>query len=92
MRLSIQLYGQLRHMAGADVVPLEAPDGATLVEALAVLSAAYEPAFRAILFDATGALRPSLMLLVNEQSIARESPPALHEGDVVTVLPAISGG
>lgn len=92
MRLSIQLYGQLRHMAGADVVPLEVPEDTTLPEALAVLSAAYEPAFHTILFDAAGALRPSLMLLVNEQSIARESPPALHDGDVVTVLPAISGG
>lgn len=92
MQISVQLYGQLRHAAGADVVPLDVPDDATLVSALLVLSASYDLAFHTILFDDAGALRPALMLLINELSIDKQAPPPLHDGDVIAVLPAISGG
>lgn len=92
MRISVQLYGQLRHIAGEDVVVLDVPEDATLASALLVLSASYDLAFHTILFDDAGALRPALMLLINEHSIDKQAPPPLAEGDVITVLPAISGG
>ena len=92
MKITFQFFGQLRHMADADEVVLETVEHASLSDALQQLASAYEAAFAHIVFDDEGAIRPSLMIMINEQPVNKNAPPRLQNGDVVTLLPAISGG
>lgn len=92
MQVTINLLGQLRHLAACDAVSLEIPDGATVAEAVFALGAEQGAAFLAIVSDEAGALRPSLMVLHNDMPIDKAVPPALRAGDEITLLTAISGG
>jgi adenylyltransferase/sulfurtransferase len=49
------------------------------------------PALRVHLFDEDGLLRPHLRCFSNGAMVGDLSP-ALHEGDVITLLQAVSGG
>ena len=44
------------------------------------------------LFDDAGEVRKSLLIALNNASLAGAPPPTLREGDEVTLLPPISGG
>jgi molybdopterin converting factor small subunit len=63
-----------------------------LIDALKELAELYEEQFARILFDEDGALRPSVMVLVNDAPVNREALPNLNAGDRVALLPAIAGG
>ena len=79
---SLRLYWDAA--ASADV------EGATLAEALGALDAGV----RARILDDQGRVRPHVLLFVNGQRVRDEDAArvALAEGDVVRVLPAVSGG
>ena len=92
MMLNVKYFGQLRQMTGAENEECHLPDGATLAEAIADRGEAYGDGFRAIVLDRAGAVRPSLMVVVNGAAVDRADPPALRDGDEVFLLPAIAGG
>lgn len=92
MKITVHLLGQLRHAAGRDAIVIEAPPNTTLTDVIRQAAANYDAAFRAIVFNETGALRPSLMVLYNETPIDKDSLPTLRDGDQITLLTAISGG
>ncbi|HZY92506.1 MAG TPA: molybdopterin-synthase adenylyltransferase MoeB [Thermoplasmata archaeon] len=75
---------------GARFVDVEA---ATVGEALARFSVQY-PQARRLIFRVDGQVRESTAVFVNARDVAREEVTArrLEEGDVVTIVPAISGG
>ena len=91
MSVRVLLHGAWRSFAGgAKEVPLEA---ASLRECLDALAAAH-PSLRERLRDEHGKLRPHLALFVNEQDarlLGWEDAP-LRDGDIVHVIPALSGG
>ncbi|TMG52569.1 MAG: MoaD/ThiS family protein [Chloroflexi bacterium] len=85
------LHGAFRGFAGgARDVTL---DAATLGEALDALVQAH-PSLSERLWDERGKLRPHLALFVNEEDARllgwQDAP--LKEGDIVHVIPALSGG
>ena len=85
------LHGAFRGFAGgARDVTL---DAATLGEALYALVQAH-PSLSERLWDERGKLRPHLALFVNEEDARllgwQDAP--LKEGDIVHVIPALSGG
>lgn len=67
--------------------------GATLAEALSDL-ARRDPGVADRIVDERGRVRPHVHLFVNRESVASRdlAGVALREGDVVRVLPAVSGG
>lgn len=85
------LHGAFRSFAGGarDV----ALDATTLGEALDALVRAH-PSLSERLWDERGKLRPHLALFVNEEDARllgwQDAP--LKEGDIVHVIPALSGG
>jgi molybdopterin converting factor small subunit len=89
--VKVLLHGAWRQFAGGEKeVALEA---ATLRHALDQLAERY-PSLRERLRDEHGALRPHLALFVNDEDarlLGWEDAP-LREGDVVHVIPALSGG
>jgi len=87
----VLLHGAWRSFAGgAKEVALEA---ATLGEALEALAAAH-PSLRERLRDEHGNLRPHLALFVNDEDarLLGWEDATLKDGDIVHVIPALSGG
>ena len=87
----VLLHGAWRSFAGgAKEVRL---DAATLRDALEALAVAY-PSLRERLRDEHGKLRAHLALFVNDEDarlLGGENAP-LRDGDIVHVIPALSGG
>jgi len=87
----VLLHGAWRTFAGgAKEVRLEA---ATLHDALEALAASH-PALRERLRDEHGKLRPHLALFVNDEDarLLGWEDATLKDGDIVHVIPALSGG
>lgn len=92
MKITLQYFGQLRHLAGREEQPVEADADTPLPALLASVARGYEPAFGRLLLNDRGQVSPSLMVLVNDEAVPRGAPPALGEGDRVTLIPPIAGG
>lgn len=92
MKITVCFLGQLRHSANRDSVVIEAASGAVLTDVIGQAAAKYDDVFRGIVFNESGLLRPSLMVLYNETPIDKDAPPTLRDGDQITLLTAISGG
>jgi molybdopterin converting factor small subunit len=89
--ITIHVPGPLRdYCSGASRLPLLAR---TVREALEVLEQS-QPAFYRNVCDETGALRRHLNVFVNSDNIRDLDgvDSTLSPGDVVTILPAVSGG
>ncbi len=92
MHVRIKYFGQLRELAEAEEEQWEPSGGNDLKTALLEKAQAHGDDFRRVIFNRDGNLRPSVMILVNEKPVDKSRPPALEDGDEITVLPAIAGG
>jgi len=82
----IRLRGQLKAIAGAAEIPLDAPSVGELLRALE----RDQPALSGWILDERGTIRRHINVFVNGEAGSEETPVA---GDArVDVLPAISGG
>lgn len=79
MRVKVLLFASARRLAGSAELTLEAAPGARAADVLS------DPRLASLL-----AQRASLRLAVNEEFVADGH--ALKDGDVVAVLPPVSGG
>ncbi|HKW78800.1 MAG TPA: ubiquitin-like small modifier protein 1 [Candidatus Limnocylindria bacterium] len=88
--VTVMLRGAYRDFAGRSRVPVEA---ATVGDALERLAEAC-PTVRERLRDEHGRLREHVNIFANEEDIRRLDGEStrLTEGDVVHIIPAVSGG
>lgn len=89
--MTVRLYGAYSEFAGG--ARESTVDAGTLREALAAVSVVH-PSLRERLRDEHGRLREHLNLYLNADDIRvlqGESTP-VHDGDVIHVIPAVSGG
>ena len=91
MNVTVHFYGQLRQFTGVESVSDDCPDGTTVTEHLKALAERYDDRFAGAIFDGD-ALRPSVMVLVNDAAIQKAEPRPLADGDTITLLTAIAGG
>ena len=56
------------------------------------LADSYGKTFRHIVFDDSGDVRLSMIILVNGSTIKTNKPPELHDGDEIALLTPIAGG
>ncbi len=91
MTVTVQFYGQLRDFTGVESATDDVADGATVADHVKTLADRYDDRFRGAVLDGD-ALRPSVMVLVNEAGIAKDTPHVLADGDSITLLTAIAGG
>ena len=88
IHIEVRYYGALALYAGAQRAALELPAGATLRDLLERLSEVNPPAYRGL---ATG--QGFLRVMRNETLVPEDELDApLAEGDVIALVPAISGG
>jgi len=90
MAVDVRITATLEKLVGAKSVRA---DGATVGDVLAALDAKH-PGFRAQISGDDGELHRFVNIYVNDEDIrylkALETP--LHDGDVVSILPALAGG
>ena len=82
----VRLRGQLKAIAGAAEIPLDAPTAGELLRALE----RDKPALSGWILDERGRIRRHINVFVNGEA-GKEETPVAHD-DRVDVLPAISGG
>jgi molybdopterin synthase sulfur carrier subunit len=82
----VRLRGQLKAIAGAAEIPLDAPSVGELLRALEQDT----PTLSGWILDERGTIRRHINVFVNGEAGREETPVAAH--DRVDVLPAISGG
>lgn len=92
MKVTIEYFGQLRQAAGTAAEQVEAGTGATAQDVLKRAADRHGDAFRLIALGDDGAIRSSLMVLVNEAPIVKSRPYELKDGDRIRLLAAIAGG
>ncbi|MCA9047583.1 MAG: MoaD/ThiS family protein [Planctomycetaceae bacterium] len=93
MKITVQLEAQLRQAASADVLSPELPEGSTVADALQSAAALSAPV-KSRLFDEHNRVQRSVLVFVNDQPVSADAVEQrlLNEGDVILLLPAISGG
>jgi molybdopterin converting factor small subunit len=89
-RVTLELPSLLRNVLGHGSLAVE---GRTLGEALDD-AYAQVPGLRVHLVDESGKFRPHVLCFVNEVNTRwlDAADPLLHDGDVITILQAVSGG
>lgn len=80
MKIYFLFFGVARDLTAIRELPMELPDGLTVGEVRKVLSERYKG------MDAS----LGYAVAVNEQLVS--DPEFLHDGDVVAILPPVSGG
>ena len=93
MKLRVQYMAQLRAAVGWAEEEVELAAGSSLDKLLHQLANAHVAA-RSHFVTETGQVRPSLLIIVNDATVAaREAATTvLHSEDVVALLPPIAGG
>ena len=88
MNITFKYFAQIRQKAGTESETIEVAEGATVLESLRSLDHSAE--FSGLLFDESGALRPVILLLVNDTPSTAEQ--VLSHGDCVQVFSPVAGG
>lgn len=91
MNVTIELMAQLRDAAGAATLQLSVPDDATTHDALRALGER-SAALRDLLFDAAGALQPTLLVACAGKQVPRDEPASLAPDSVLVVASPVAGG
>jgi molybdopterin converting factor small subunit len=92
MKVTLNYFGQLRHIADKETEDWDCPEGSSIADVVKEAADEYGEDFGNIVFDGAGQLRPSLMVMVNDVPADKEALPGLRENDRITLLAAIAGG
>ena len=92
MKVTVNYLGQIRQLVGKDSEPRSADDDDGLDTLIGDLARDHGPSFAEMVLDAGGRIQPFLLVLVNGAAIDKSTPPALNEGDEVTLMPPLAGG
>jgi sulfur-carrier protein len=94
MMVKVQFFGEIRQAVPAGELIWELGASSTLAVLLADLGRRFGPSLSRAVLLPDGKLWPTVAVLVNGQSesllLGLDTP--LSEGDVVTILPVITGG
>ncbi len=92
MKVRVWYTTQLKAALGRASESVEVEPPATLGKLLEQLAQQYGAAFQDLVLDASGQLRPSILLCIGDAQADADPGVALGEGDEVTIVSAISGG
>ena len=89
--VKLRLFAGLRDIVGKKEVQLE-QDGVTLKELLKGFAAQYGEKVQGFLFDNSGNVWQSVMVLVNDEPADRDLAAPVQAGDVISILLPTAGG
>ena len=88
MKITFSYFAQIRKAAGVESETVNVADGITVLAALKTVNHGNE--FTGLLFDATGALRPVILFVVNDVPVVPDQK--LADGDTVNIFSPVAGG
>jgi len=88
----MQYFAQVRQVAGVEQETISLDKDAELRGLLARLADRYGDSFRSFVLDTNGDSRPGIIVLVNDQPVARGQSPRLADGDRVSIFSPVAGG
>ena len=92
MKIRLNYFGQLRQITDRETQEIDVPPGTDVAGLLTLAARDHDERFGKIIFAAGGTLSASVIILANDELIARKMPPGLCDGDTLSLIPAISGG
>ncbi len=94
MNVKVKVFAALRELLGTREVDVNVLEGATLSDVLEKLVEKYGSPLKNYLFSDDGELKPHFTIYVNSVGINELSglKTPLKEGDVIAILPPVSGG
>lgn len=92
MRVTVQLFAQLRQVAGKSTLTVEVAEPCTAQDVVTRLAGEHGERFRDLVFAEEGGLRPSVLLFVGDDRVAWEAPRDLRDRDTVLLATPIAGG
>lgn len=92
MQITVEYLGQLRHLAQTESECREYDSGSSIPDVLSSIAKNHDAVFQSILFDASGSLLSTALILMGDEPVSRDPWPQLSDGDVITLLPPIAGG
>ena len=92
MNITVNYCGQIGQAIGLDREAIECAPSIPHVDLLKNLADRHGETFRQFIFADADQVRTSLLITINDSAVSLSSPPALRDGDEVTLLPPIAGG
>lgn len=94
MKVRVRVFARLRELLKNRELEIELKDGATLKDLLNILVEKYGEGLKEYLFSRNGNLKDHFVIYINGVSLneAGGVRGVLRDGDVVAILPPISGG
>jgi molybdopterin converting factor small subunit len=92
MKIGMSYFAQIRVAAGMEGETFNLPAGSGLAGAVAAAAERHGGEFKALVLDDGGAVRGSVIALVNGVPVPRSGGRPLKDGDAVSLLSAVSGG
>jgi sulfur-carrier protein len=93
MTITLRTFADFREMIGTREMKLSLHEGASMRDLLNGLCATHS-ALREKIFDATGNLKPYILILKNGRNVAslQQLDTLLAEQDVIALFPPVAGG
>ena len=88
MKITLNYMGQLRALAGKDSDQIECAQGVSFADLITEASKQYDRRFVDIAIDETGAIRSSLIVIIDGVAADKDTAPNLSDGDSITLLTA----
>lgn len=89
--IKLKLFSSLRELAGAKEVEIEG-NGMSIKQALEKLASKLGEQAKPMLFDGSGDVSPSVLLLVNGDAAGDGPATKVKSGDVIAILLPTAGG
>ncbi len=94
MRVKVKVFAKLRELVKNREIDVELKNGSTIIDLLTTLTETYGDELKSHLFSENGALKKHFTIYVNGVGVDELGgvKVVLKDGDVVAILPPISGG
>lgn len=88
MKITFNYFAQIRQQAGVATETIDLPEATSALDALKSID--HGDAFRSLIFNESGELRPVILLIVNDVPVSPDAP--LVDGNQVQIFSPVAGG
>jgi hypothetical protein len=92
VKVNVHFDSQVRRIAGCRTVSLDVDQDTSLIEVIERVGNSGTVGLRSTLMDEDDSVRPSILIFLNNELVAKEQQCVLHEGAELTLTTLISGG
>ncbi len=92
MLVHVRFDSQVRRLAGCNTISVDVDSAASLEQIVRRVAAVGTEQLRSTLLDDQQSLRPSILVFLDDDLVAKDQPIVLREGIELTFTTLISGG